>query len=245
MLKSVKGLIDYTVETRDGEMGKVQNFFFDDKTRSVRYLVVETGGWLHSRRVLISAKAVDRPDASRKVIPVSLTREQVRNSPDIDADKPVSRQYEIAINEYYGWPHSWTSEPVFLAPPVPEVVVENITVDESEGDISLRSANEVLTYRVDGLDGEIGFASDLLVDSDWVIRQIRVTVGSWFHFKDVLLPASSIQSISWTEKKITVNLSRESIEAFGEYAPATFEQEIHAVGDGGRLRKVGDAGERK
>jgi len=81
----------------------------------IRYFVVGTGEWLKSRRVLISPLAIDHPTWSGKVIPVSITREQVKNSPDIDIDteKPVSRQMRIVADiEFHqsGW-RSSTSAP--------------------------------------------------------------------------------------------------------------------------------------
>ena len=72
-------------------------FFFDDKTWAIRYLVVDTGAWLPGRRVLISPIALGQPDWAGQFFPVKLTMEQVRNSPDIDTDKPVSRQQESLL----------------------------------------------------------------------------------------------------------------------------------------------------
>ena len=74
---------------------KYATHHFDDRQWVVRYLIVETGSWLASRKVLISPFAIDHPDWTGKVLPVSITKEQVKNSPDIDTDKPVSRQNEV------------------------------------------------------------------------------------------------------------------------------------------------------
>ncbi len=40
-------------------------------------------------------------------MPVSITKEQVKNSPDIDTNKPASRQNEEQYMGYYGYPTYW------------------------------------------------------------------------------------------------------------------------------------------
>ena len=107
MLRSMSELKDYAIEATDGSIGRVKDFYFDDAAWVVRYLVVETGGWLSSRRVLISPIAIGTPDWMQKKLPVSITQQQVRNSPDIDTDKPVSRQHEIAYSRHFGYPFYW------------------------------------------------------------------------------------------------------------------------------------------
>jgi len=95
MLRSMNGLEDCTIRATDGTIGHVSDFYFDDEAWVIRYLVVDAGTWLSSRQVLISPIAIGHPDWTEKVLPVSITKEQVKNSPDIDTDKPVSRQHEI------------------------------------------------------------------------------------------------------------------------------------------------------
>jgi hypothetical protein len=107
MLRSMKDLENYAIRATDGIIGHVKDFYFDDGTWVVRYLVVETGSWLSSRKVLISPMAIGHPEWTGRVLPVSITKEQVKNSPDIDTDRPVSRQHERQYLEYYGYPFYW------------------------------------------------------------------------------------------------------------------------------------------
>src|SRR5215813_6077518 len=107
MLRSLEELHGYTIRATDGDIGTVHAFFFDDTTWAVRYLVVDTGTWLPGRRVLISPVALGQPDWAGQFFPVQLTMEQVQNSPDIDADKLVSRQQESLLHTYYAWPTYW------------------------------------------------------------------------------------------------------------------------------------------
>ena len=78
----------------DGDVGTIKDFYFDDDTWTVRYVVVDTGKWLSGRLVLIPLWALHAPDWDQARIPVRLTRAQVQRSPDIDTHRPVSRQAE-------------------------------------------------------------------------------------------------------------------------------------------------------
>jgi len=103
-MKDLKGL---AIEAKDGDIGEVNDFIFDDNAWTVRYLVVDTNRWLPGRKVLISPVVVCRADWEGKKLPVSLTREQVQNSPDIRVDEGLSAQDEIKYFDYYGWPYYW------------------------------------------------------------------------------------------------------------------------------------------
>lgn len=107
MLRSLNDLQNYTVGATDGNVGQVKDFYFDDDAWVVRYFVVDTGTWLSSRKVLISPMSVTRPDWMERLLPVSLSKWQVKNSPDIDTDKPVSRQHESQTLGYYGYSMYW------------------------------------------------------------------------------------------------------------------------------------------
>ncbi|MEO8053096.1 MAG: PRC-barrel domain-containing protein, partial [Acidobacteriota bacterium] len=107
MLRKAKDLSGYKLAASDGEIGKVKEFYFDDQSWTVRYLVADTGGWLSGRQVLISPYALDPANEGRNVIPVDLTKHQIEKSPSLDSNKPVSRQYELEYYPYYGWPGYW------------------------------------------------------------------------------------------------------------------------------------------
>ena len=51
MLRKAKDLDGYKLDARDGEIGKVKEFYFDDQSWTVRYLIADTGGWLSGRTV--------------------------------------------------------------------------------------------------------------------------------------------------------------------------------------------------
>jgi hypothetical protein len=99
----LKELEGYAIGATDGALGEVKDFLLDDEAWVVRYLVVDTGSWLSNRRVRISPIAIGKPSWSDGTLRVPMTTEQVRNSPDVDTNKPVSRQYEMGYFGYYGY----------------------------------------------------------------------------------------------------------------------------------------------
>ena len=94
MLQSTKHILGYHIEAKDGSIGKVHDFFFDDRQWMIRYAVVDTARWLPGRKVLLSPEACYEADGAAQVMRVDLTRDQIKGSPDISADRPVSIQEE-------------------------------------------------------------------------------------------------------------------------------------------------------
>ena len=222
MLRSLNALVGYAIGARDGEMGEVRDFFFDDTSWTIRYLVVETGGWLSRRRVLISPAALEEPDWENRRFPVSLTKEQVRHSPDVDTDKPVARQQEILMNTYYGWPHYWSIEPIFSAPALPAPETPPEEPEPALGDPHVRSFKEVSGYRAEASDGEAGQVGDFLTEAGgWAIRSLVVDTGNWLSGKKVLIPVREIASVWWAGKEVRLRLGREQVESSPAYDAAS------------------------
>ena len=96
---TIKG---YRLDGLDGEIGKVKEFYFDDTYWTIRYLVADSGNWLSDRQVLISPHALFAVNKEEQKIAINLTKKQIEDSPPLDSDKPVSRQYEKTYYMYYG-----------------------------------------------------------------------------------------------------------------------------------------------
>jgi hypothetical protein len=248
MLRNAKDLYGFTIRATDGEIGTVDRFYFDDDTWAIRYLTVNTGGWLGGRLVLISPiSIVGRPDWQAKRLDVRLTKKQVENSPDVDTHKPVSRQHEIAYLGYYGYPFYWggsrlwgpTPYPADLAagvaPPIEAVTREVMTGrnGKNPADSNLRSAQEVTGYYIEASDGDIGHLDGFVIDDEnWAIRYIEVATRNWWPGKKVLVSPAWIKRVSWADSKVYVELSREVIANGPEYiesAPITrdYENRLH------------------
>jgi len=213
MLIKAKTLAGYALQSLDGELGKVKEFYFDDRHWTVRYLVADTGTWLPGRQVLISPHALVDVNKDAKHVTVNLTRKQIEESPPLDSDKPVSRQFEEAYFGYYRWPmywggpFSWGAYPYIVRDD--ELQKQDKPVQE-EGDVHLRSSHGVSGYHIQATDGVIGHVNDFIIDDEtWAIRYLVVDTRNWWPGKKVLVSPSWIGSVSWNESKVNVNLSRE------------------------------------
>lgn len=213
MLRSLKELFGYGIGAEDGDLGKVRNFLFDDQFWRVRYMVAETGSWLNSRRVLVSTGSLGTPNWGQWTFPVSLTMEQVRKSPDVDTDLPVSRQQELVMNAYYGWPAYWAAEPGLSAG----------GAESPAGDPHLRSVREVIDYRVRAADGDLGHVSDFIADDKgWLIRYLIVETRDWLPGKKILVAPDWTESVSWSTQTVTINLARDLMAESPEYGPSVW-----------------------
>ena len=225
MLKTVSELKGLTMAAADGDVGSVQDLYFDDVSWTVRYLVLDTGVWLPGRQVLISPMSV-MGAVEQDRIPVRLTRDQIEQSPTVEADEPVNRQYELHYSRYYGYPYYWsgpyrwgnTRVPEATAAPPADAPVELAT---DEGDPHLRSARDVIGYYIEASDGDLGHVEDFLVDDrEWAIRYMVVDTRNWWPGKKVLVSPEWIRSVSWPDSRVHVELTREAIKAAPEFDPS-------------------------
>jgi uncharacterized protein YrrD len=231
MLRSIDDFIGYHIQAQDGDIGKVDNFYFDDREWTIRYLIADTGSWLPGRQVLISPASLGQPEPGSDKFPINLTRDQIQNSPHIDQDKPVSRQHETDLAQYYGWPAYWTAtasvgdQPYWLIPPVPPVSGQSQTQTlqaepTTTNDPHLRSVAEVTTYFLHAADGEMGHAEDFIVETEsWIIRYLVVNTGTWLPRKKVLIAPQWIEKISWANALIYVSLTCQEIKLSPEFDP--------------------------
>ena len=176
MLSKVGTLKSYKLDGRDGEVGKISEFFFDDRHWAIRYLVADTGNWLTGRQVLISPYALVALNKDRQNIEIDLTKKQIENSPSLNTDEPVSRQFESAYYGYYGWPEYWSGP--FMWGPYPYLTRdreqwEQGNQGEKPWDPNLRSTDDVTGHHIQAADGEIGHVEDFILDDEsWVIRYL-------------------------------------------------------------------------
>jgi hypothetical protein len=227
MLRSVNNLIGYSIRALDGELGKVNEFYFDDFTWSIRYLVVDTGNWLSERKVLIPHKALGMTDWNSKTFQVNLTMDQVGKSPEFDTKKPVSRQHEENLFAYYALPIYWGDgfypSPLGMVPLTPiadldKLNAENDSAKQKHEDPHLRSTIAVKGYHIHAIDGEIGHVEDFIVDDDkWNLCYFMVDTHNWLPGRKVLIMPSWIDHIDWIESKVFVDVTRELIKTSPEF----------------------------
>ena len=242
MTRSINSLIGYTMDAVDGALGRVEEFYFDDETWKIRYIILRTGGWLSGREVLISPSALINAAWKEDTFPVNLTQEQIRNSPSIDTDKPVYRQQEIALHDYYPWPAYWGAGfypggvwgitnvfPLVDAPPARRVAGHEKRLGD---DLHLRSTSQVTGYAIYAVDGEIGHVRDFMIDPQtWQLEYLVVKTHNGFGGKSVLVSVRHLKSVDWASSEVVVDISMDAIRNSPAYdAPsATRPQDWHTA----------------
>jgi hypothetical protein len=218
MLRSIKQLYGDKLGALDGEIGHVKDFYFDDQNWAVRYMVADTGSWLMGRLVLISPYSLGNLAQAGKVLSVKLTRKQIEDSPSIESHKPVSRQYEEEYHNYYGWPYYWQGDSLWGMSGVPVMVLPSPVASASGAqperpDAHLRSTLAVNGYHLRATDGLLGHLCDFMMDDQsWAISQLVIKTGHRFSGKEVRIPASKVERISYDESTVYVNLTSEAVE---------------------------------
>jgi uncharacterized protein YrrD len=222
MLRQFSHFKNFALAATDGEIGKIKELYFDDQRWIVRYVVVNTGGWLTGRKVLLPPQTLGLIDDEKELIAVHLTKTQVEQSPSIDYDKPISRRYEEEWHRYYGYSGYWlTPGPVAFGAAISGAEFQPAEPPrKSEGpkvDPHLRSSTDVTGYSIHASDGDIGHVDDFIVDDgEWTILYIVISRSFWAG-KKVLISPDWIERISWHEMKVFVPLSRDTIRDAPEW----------------------------
>jgi hypothetical protein len=226
MLKSLESLHQAPVQARDGEIGTVSRYLLDVDQWAVRYFVVHAGTWWQGREVLISPMSVAEGTLASGRIAVSLTREQVRNSPPYDPSRTLTRQHESDLLAHYGYPMYWAGP--FLWGPVPMATTGAAAAGprdavRTEGNAATREASErvsgladsqaVIGTHLHATDGDIGHIDDFLAEDDtWSIRYLIVDTSNWWLGRHVLISPSWIERFDWAGHRLEMAVDRMSIK---------------------------------
>ena len=228
MVYRLRQLIGLHVRASDGTIGKIKDLYFDDRSWAIRYLVVETVALLAAGRVLISPISVSSIDWDDSLVHVKLTIEQVKGSPPIDTDKPISRQHEEQLFDYYGYPYYWTDPSQCLKANGPidlpggEPAARNMPGIRGAAplDPRLRSANEVAGYGIQTTTEPMGYVEDFLVDvATWGIRYLLVKTRSWLPGTHVVIPPTWIKEVVWGQRIVRAAVGAESVRDAPEFSP--------------------------
>ncbi len=218
----------YSVHGTDGDLGTVSEFLFEDRTWEVRYLVVSIGAWLNRKKVIIHPAALHPPDWIKRIFPTNLSRDQIRHSPDIDTEMPVSRDQERNLLQYFGWPLYWGES--YIGPGTSASLMSTAAAEQArqqhqrtqeEQQSHLRSTHEVKGYHIQTPQGTIGHVSDFLFeDSDWRINYMVVNTKNILPGKKVLLSTEWIENIDWPAAVVEVDISKDMIKNSPTFDPS-------------------------
>lgn len=254
MIKDEREIHGYRIDAEDGELGEVEAFLFKDGDWVIRYLVVDLRKWFSGRKVLISPIAIQEVRHDEQSIFVSLTKEQVKNSPDIDTTKTVARQEEIKLNQHYGWGHYWMgsgaegnagSEAGQGGAPWGSSVFPGLLLgqnmdqgpepepEDNPEKSQFRSTLEVRNYMINAVDGSIGHVENFLIDDEtWEIRYIVIDTKNWWPGKKILISADWIEDVNWGNNEVSVRLEKKAIKQGPVYdfdlpLSRDFEEELY------------------
>lgn len=218
MLCSLKNVTECAIGATDGPIGHVRDTYFDDEAWVLRYLVVDTGPRGFNRSVLIPPVALGEPKWGDKLLPVSLSIQQVLNSPEIDTRRPVSRQHALSCLDYYTGLGYAESDAEYRRARTANVKAGVSGDSNSHDDPHLRSANEVSSYHVHATDGDIGHVQGLLIDQrSWAIRFMIVSTSHWWRGHQVLIAPESIDDVQWSDARVIVELTRQAVKESPTY----------------------------
>lgn len=240
MLYSMKALDGLAIAARDGRIGKVKDIYFDARHWTVRYLEVDTGGWLTGRRVLISPLSVNALEWDQGVIHLDLDKQQVHDSPGIDTHLPVTRQHEAALFDYYDYPYYWSGPYIWGSSALPalrarepleaveeEAALNEMTEDRNVEDAALHCKDDVIGYELQAIGGVAGRVEDFLFDQrDWSIRLMVAEAQRASPNRHVLVAPQRIIGIVWEEKAVRIDLSKEQVAQCPEYDPRSRLEDV-------------------
>jgi hypothetical protein len=224
MLRLAHDMSGYSIGADDGPIGTINDFLFDDQTWLIRWLVVDTGHILPGRKVLLPPSILAGVNHIGHQLSVRLTKAEVKNSPGIDTDAPVSRRMEADTYDYYGWSPYWNTgfyfggygyagDPGGARSPFSRAANVHEHDEMAKGDRHLRSAREVTGYDIAANDGPMGHVADLLIeDGDWGIRYLVVDTKNWWAGQKVLISPRSVDSIDWVKRAVTLHVDRAAVK---------------------------------
>lgn len=210
-MRRLKEVLNLEISALDGHLGRIHDLLFDDQSWKLRYLVVDTARWLPGRRVLLAPHVAGGIDWSTRCVPVKLTREEVRDSPDVSTDHPVAFQHLAPIHAYYGWPF-WEGMDVLAA--------SLSRPRDPPRDPHLRSARELRGYEISETDAEFGHLEDFVFDEiAWQIRFLVIETKRWLQRRMVLVTPEWVSDIDWVTRSIKLELAAEKIRNGPEFDP--------------------------
>jgi hypothetical protein len=228
MLRQMEALKSYEIVGSDGELGKLDDFFFDDVEWTVRELLMHTGNWYEGMSVLILPHSVTSIDDRERKIRVSLSRQQIEDAPvaPLDADGLLSRHYEAMIYDFYLMPYYWLG-PYVWGPATLPTVTPNAEMTRGAEELArlresqqshLRRFNIVNGFSIRCVDGAMGDVEDMIFDaSSWTIQYLVVDTRKYLLGKNVLVPPSAIKELNWFEATIYLDMTKADLEALPNF----------------------------
>jgi sporulation protein YlmC with PRC-barrel domain len=233
------------IEAKDGSIGRISDVLFDETTWNVRYVVVDTARWLPGRKVLLAPASFSARgeglthDGNLKV---DLTKDQIKESPPLESDLPVSRRHESMLHSYFGWEPYWMQPYGMIGFPYPDAILAGgpagalhneewalLAARRNESfDDHLHSMSEIIGYRIKTRDEEkFGEVIDSIIETkDWLIIDLILASHRWLPGgKEFVCSPLFVEEVSVTEKSLAICQTKELLlespefdfNTYGEY----------------------------
>jgi hypothetical protein len=196
LLHRAQKVIGAAIHAVDGEIGTLEDFYFEEGDWTVRYLLVDTGKWLSGKKVLLSPVDVKAP-WTMAAVPVSLTRDQVWHSPQFDPSRQLSPDDEEKTLRHYG----------------------HASPTGTGGTHHLRSTKESTGFHLHAADGEIGHVDDFLIgENSWKIRYLLVDTSNWIGGKSVVVASEALAGVDPDNGMLKVAATRDAVKHSPKFA---------------------------
>lgn len=104
----IRGAAVYGID--DEKLGKVEDVIFDNSNGELRYVVVDSGGWLSSKKFLVPARHLTIREEQDKDFHANLTKAQIEKLPEYKADDVESDDRFTDYEKRYK--SSWADSPI-------------------------------------------------------------------------------------------------------------------------------------
>lgn len=94
-----QNLIGFSVQATDGHIGKIDEATTD---LGASQIVVDTGPWIFGRRVVLPAGTIERVDWDQQDVYIDLTKDQIKDSPELATTGDIDPLYRDELTSYYG-----------------------------------------------------------------------------------------------------------------------------------------------
>jgi len=209
MKLSYKSLKNYDVHETNGHLGKLRDLYFDDRNEAVLFMVIDTGKWFSHHDVLVKPSMVKSISDLDKTIYLTISKEELEASPDASTQPPACVGYEKLYWQQQSMPLYWNVDwNMACYPSADWSGFDSAAVAcEDVKKIHLRSANELLHYKVQLSNGEQNNILDFLIDDDtWRVKSILLDCGPWFAGMSKEFHLNYISKILWSKQLIYLNV---------------------------------------
>ena len=202
MLISFKEVVGYRIKATDGKIGRVADFYVDQRAWTVNHIVVDLCTWIPGPLVLLPPSVARHPEQKNRVLPVSLSVEEVDGSPSTESDLPPS------IRKKPGFWQTFALGPrVCHTIGMPPVTIHSQAEEQAISvNPNLQSLKGILGYKVVHEDEKLGKTCDFILKTKgWLVQKMIITTGRWPLGEKNMIPTEGIGSINNLGRKVGVN----------------------------------------